>query len=270
MNIEALLTFLSTNLIAVGLKILAAIAFWVVGRWLIRIAINITSQWFKRAQIEPTLLVYAKGIIGALLNVVLVIAILGYLGVQTTTFAALLAGAGLAIGAAWGGLLAHFAAGVFLVVLKPFHVGDFITVGDISGTVAEIGLFTTIINRPDNVRTVVSNNTFFQSNVDNFTANPYRRVELLAQLDSSVDYKEAIKRLKVSLSAIPNISAEPTPDVEVLEINPMGPVLAVRPYCHQDHYWPVYFATNQAILDVCGQAGYPAPKQHYTIHQMAA
>jgi small conductance mechanosensitive channel len=217
MNAEALLTFLSTNLIEVGLKILAAIAFWVIGRWLIRIAINIMSRWFKRTQIEPTLFVYAKGIIGALLNVVLVMAILGYLGVQTTTFAALLAGAGLAIGAAWGGLLAHFAAGVFIVVLQPFHVGDFISVGDITGTVTEIGLFTTIINRPDNVRTVVSNNTFFQNNVDNFTVNPYRRVELLAQLDSSVNYKEAIERLKVSLSAIPNISEEPIPDVEVLE-----------------------------------------------------
>jgi small conductance mechanosensitive channel len=270
MNLEDFLTQLSSNLAGVGLKIIAAIALWIIGRWLIRLAIRVMGRWFTKIQVDPTLFVYAKGVIGALLNVILVVAILGFLGVQTASFAALLAGAGLAIGAAWGGLLTHFAAGFFIVILQPFYVGDFITVGDISGTVEEIGLFTTTIKRMDNVRTIVSNNTFFENHIDNFTSNPYRRVELVSQLDSSVNYKQAIEQLKAQLAQIPNVETDPAPDVEVLELNPMGPVLAVRPYCNQEHYWQVYFDTNQAILDVCGQAGYPAPKQHFAIHQRAA
>ena len=270
MNLEAFWTNISSNLAGVGLKLLAAIAFWVVGRWLIRLVIKLMNRWFKQTAIEPTLFVYARGVIGALLNIVLVVAILGFLGVETTSFAALLAGVGLAIGTAWGGQLAHFAAGFFIVVLQPFQVGHFIASGGITGTVEEIGLFTTVINRPDNVRTIVGNNAFFQNPIENFSANPYRRVELVAQLDSTVDYKVAIERLKEQVSAIENIETDPAPDIEVLELNPMGPVLAVRPYCKQDHYWPVYFATNQAILDVCGREGYPAPKQQYTIHQKAA
>jgi small conductance mechanosensitive channel len=269
-NLEAFWTIISSNLASVGLKLIAAIALWIVGRWLIRIAIKLMNRWFKKTAIEPTLFVYARGVIGALLNIVLVVAILGFLGVETTSFAALLAGVGLAIGTAWGGQLTHFAAGFFIVVLQPFQVGHFISSGSITGTVEEIGLFTTTITRPDNVKTIVSNNTFFANPIENFSANPYRRVELVAQLDGSVDYKAAIARLKDQLSQIENIETDPAPDVEVLELNPMGPVLAVRPYCHQDHYWPVYFATNQAILDVCGQEGYPAPKQHYTIHQTMA
>lgn len=91
----------------------------------------------------------------------------------------------------------------------------------------------------------------------------------MAQLDSSVDYKAAIARLKEKIAQIETITTDPAPDVEVLELNPMGPVLAVRPYCAQDDYWQVYFDTNQAVLDVCGSEGYPSPKQHYTMHQMA-
>lgn len=104
-------------------------------------------------------------------------AIFGFLGVETTSFTALLAGLGLAIGTAWGGQLTHFAAGFFIVVLQPFQVGQFISAGDITGTVEEIGLFTTTITCPDNGKTIVSNNTFFESLIENFSANPYRRVE---------------------------------------------------------------------------------------------
>ena len=269
-NLEAFWTNISSDLVGVGLKLIGAIAFWIIGRWLIRLAIKLMNRWFKKTAIEPTLFVYARGVLGALLNIILVVAILGFLGVETTSFAALLAGVGLAIGAAWGGLLARFAAGFFIVVLQPFQVGHFITAGDITGTVDEIGLFTTTITRPDNVKTIVSNTAFFENPIENFSANPYRRVELVAQLDSSVDYKAAIAQLQAQLSQIENIETDPAPDVEVLELNPMGPVLAVRPYCSQANYWPVYFATNQVILDVCGREGYPSPKQHYTIHQTAA
>jgi small conductance mechanosensitive channel len=145
------------------------------------------------------------------LNIALVVAILGYFGVQTTTFAALLAAIGFAIGTAWGGLLGNFAAGAFLLVLRPFKVGDFITAGGITGTVHEIGLFVTTLDTPDNVRTFLGNNKVFSDTIQNFTANPYRRVELTAQISGAADPHLAIQRLKERLARIPNVIDKPAP-----------------------------------------------------------
>src|SRR5262249_17516515 len=154
--------------------------------------------------------------LSVLLNVALVVAILGYFGVETTTFAALIAGAGVAIGAAWGGLLANFAAGAFLVVLRPFKVGDFVAAGGVTGTVEEIGMFPTTINTADNVRTFVGNNKIFGDTIQNFSANPYRRVDLVAQLHSTVDHRAAITLLKDRVAKIENVIATPPPVVEIL------------------------------------------------------
>ena len=270
MDINALLTTASSIVIAVGLQVIGAILLWIVGRWLIKLGIGLLTKAFKRSSVDPTLLVYVKSTLGILLNIVLVVAILGFLGVETTSFAALLAAAGIAIGAAWGGLLAHFAAGAFLIIFRPFQVGDFVTIAGVTGTIEELGLFVTTLNTPDNVRTIVGNNAIFSGTIQNFTANPYRRVELVAQLDNTVEPNAAISMLKQRLSRIPNVLSEPAPDVEILEFTLAGPVLAVRPYCHNDHYWQVYFETNKAIREGCGEAGFPAPAQHYTIHTQAA
>ena len=176
-----------------------------------------------------------------------------------STFAALIAAAGVAIGMAWSGLMSNFAAGAFLVVLRPFKVGDFVTVGGVTGTVREIGLFATSLDTPDNVLTVVGNNKIFSDTIQNFTANPFRRVELKAQLAGTTDAMAAIALLKEKVAAIPNVLAEPAVDVEILEFTLVGPVLAVRPYCHNDNYWQVYFDTNRTIRDSFGAAGFAAP-----------
>jgi small conductance mechanosensitive channel len=138
---------------------------------------------------------YLCNILNVILNIALAVAILGFFGVETTTFAALVAAAGVAIGVAWGGLLGNFAAGIFLITLQPFKVGDFVTVGGMTGTVKEIGLFVTSIDTPDNVRTMVGNNKIFSDTIQNFSANRFRRVDLLAQLNHSVDHKDAVRRL---------------------------------------------------------------------------
>jgi small conductance mechanosensitive channel len=193
------------------------------------------------------------------LNVTLVVAILGYFGVQTTTFAALIAAMGLAVGTAWAGLLANFAAGAFLVVLRPFKVGDFISAGGVTGTVHEIGLFVTSLDTPDNVRTFVGNNKIFSDNIQNFTTNSFRRVELTAQISSAADVKLAIQRLNDRIATISNVCQTPPTEVTLLNFTPFGPVLAVRPFCHNDHYWQVYFDTNMAIREVLGDNAFPAP-----------
>lgn len=254
--------------LAIGLKIVGAIVVWIVGRWLIGVVISIMSKAMERQKIDPTLTRYMGSAVAVALNIVLVVGILGYFGVETTSFAALIAAMGIAIGAAWGGLLANFAAGAFMLVLRPFKTGDFVTVGGMTGTVKEIGLFATTIVQPDNVVTFVGNNKIFSDTIQNFSANPFRRVDRTAQLAHSVDVHDAIRRLKEALGKIPNVVAAPAPDVEIVDFNAMGPVLAVRPYTHTDHYWQVYFDTNKLIKDTFGTAGYPVPETHF-VHRQA-
>lgn len=248
-----------------GVKILAALAFWVIGRWLIHFVVRLVQGSLAKQSVDPTLLRYVGSIVTVTLNVVLVIGILGYFGIQTTTFAALIAAAGVAIGMAWSGLMSNFAAGAFLVVLRPFKVGDFVSVGGVTGTVREIGLFATTLDTPDNVLTVVGNNKIFSDTIQNYTANPFRRVELKAQLAGTTDVGAAVTLLKEKIAAIPNVLADPPVDVEILEFTLVGPVLAVRPYCHNDHYWQVYFDTNRTIRDSFGQAGFAAPMPAQTV-----
>ena len=250
-----------------GLKVLGALVAWIVGRYLIGLAVRLVSAALTRQQVDPTLLRYIGNIVSVTLNVILVVAILGYFGVETTSFAALVAAMGIAIGAAWAGLLANFAAGAFLIVLRPFKVGDYARAGGLEGTVKEIGLFATIILTPDNVSSFVGNNKIFSDTIQNYSANPYRRVDRTAQLDHTVDVRDAIRRLKEALAKIPNVEKAPTPDVEIVDFNERGPVLAVRPYTHTDHYWQVYFDTNRAIVDTFGAAGYPVPEEHLHMRQ---
>ncbi|QET06310.1 MULTISPECIES: mechanosensitive ion channel family protein [Cupriavidus] len=262
MDSESLLSFRDVVIgyaTVFGVKILAALAFWIVGRWLIHFVVRMLQKTLGRQQVDPTLMRYIGSIVTVTLNVVLVIGILGYFGIQTTTFAALIAAAGVAIGMAWSGLMSNFAAGAFLIVLRPFKVGDFVTIGGVTGTVREVGLFATTLDTPDNVLTVVGNNKIFTDTIQNFSANAFRRVELKAQLAGSTDAAAAVALLKARIAAIPNVLTEPPVDVEILEFTLVGPVLAVRPYCHNDHYWQVYFDTNRVIRESFGEAGFAAP-----------
>ena len=259
MDTSNIQNFLSTTVTELALKILAAIAFWIAGRWLIGKVINLMQAGMSRNSVDPTLTKYLGSIITIVLNIALVLGILGYFGIQTTSFAAMLAGAGVAIGAAWSGMLGNFAAGAFMLILRPFKLGDFVSVAGITGTVHELGLFGTTIIQPDNVLTLVGNGKVFGDTVMNYTARASRRVERTAQLAGGVDVTDAIARFKAAVAAIPNVMTDPAPEVNLLDMNLVGPIIAVRPYCNNDHYWQVYFDANEAIVRVCKEAGWPAP-----------
>jgi len=268
MDWTGVLKVVENTVTGVGLQVVGAIVLYIVGRWLISFAVGLVQKGLTRQKLEPTLLRFIGNTISVVLNITLVIAILGYFGVQTTSFAALLAGAGLAIGSAWGGLLANFAAGIFLVVLRPFKVGDFISAGGITGTVEEVGLFVTTVDTPDNVRTFVGNNKLFSDNIQNYSANPYRRVELSAQISGEADPKKVMAALKNRIRLISNVVAKPEPDVVIASFTAVGPVLAIRPYTNNDHYWQVYFDTNLAIREVLGDGAFPAPMPVFGIQQV--
>jgi small conductance mechanosensitive channel len=257
-------------LTTVGFKLLGAIIIWFVGRRLIHLCQTLVAKAMNRQHLDSTVISYLRTSLGAVLNIALVVALLGFFGVETTTFAALLAAAGIAIGAAWSGLLSNFAAGIFLIILRPFKVGDFISAGGVTGTVNIIGLFGTLIDTPDNVSTTVGNAKILSDTMQNFSTNSYRRVELTAQLDHSVNPLEAIELLKAKMALIPNVMTTPSPDSEILQFTPAGPLLAVRPYCYNAHYWQVYFDTNKLIFNTFSGAGYPVPMQQIAVRGMAA
>lgn len=258
-----------SGLTNVGLKILGAAVLFFVGRALIRFGTSIVVKVLQRQKIDHTLISYAGTSLTVLMNIILVVAILGFFGVETTSFAALLAGVGLAIGAAWSGLLANFAAGVFLIVLRPFKVGDHVLVAGNEGIIQVIGLFTTTISTPDNILLHVSNNKVLSDDIRNYTANAYRRVELEGEISDSVDPLAARELLLAALSNIPNVLATPSPQVEILRFKDSSTVLTVRPFCHDKNYWQVYFATNQMIHKVFSEAGYPASAQFHVVKMSA-
>jgi small conductance mechanosensitive channel len=261
MDTQAIWNFLGTQGADFGLKVLAALAVWIVGRWLIGWLRKLAHVALQRGRrIDETLARYLSSALSMGLNVLLILAVLDVFGVKTTSFAALLAGAGLAIGTAWGGLLTHFAAGVFLQVLRPYKVGDHVIVGGVNGRVTELGLFGTTLVTGDSVTALVGNNKVLSDTIQNFSSLPARRVDTTAKLANGVDVREAMDKLRDAVVKIPNVAKNPQPDIEILQFTPEGPLLAVRPYTHTDNYWQVYFDTHKAIVDTFGQCGYPVPE----------
>ncbi len=250
-----------------GIKVLGAIVIWFVGRWIIGKLNALLGVALGRQKMDPTLVRYISSIISVLLNIFLILAILNQFGINTTSFAALIAAAGLAIGAAWSGMLSNFASGVFLVLFKPFKVGDYVSVAGIEGTVSEVGMFATTINTPANVHTILGNGKIAGEIIQNYSTNAHRAVDLRAQIANGVKPTDAIALLQPVIAAIPNVLASPAPTIDIMEFNEYGTKLVVRPFCHNDHYWQVYFDTQRAIAATFAGAGYPVPSSYQTEYE---
>jgi small conductance mechanosensitive channel len=232
------------------------------GRWLIEKVVALIRITLEKRKFDPTLGRYVISLASIALNVFLIIGILSIFGIETTSFAALIAAMGLAIGAAWSGMLSNFAAGVFLIMFKPFKVGDFIAAGGVTGTVKEIGMFATTICTLENVFTVVGNGKIAGDNISNYSHYPNRAVDLRAQIAHGVDPLMAIAALRGPVEAVSNLAADHKPLIDVLEFNERGTLLVVRPFCHNDHYWQVHFDTNRAIAATLSGKNFPVPASY--------
>jgi small conductance mechanosensitive channel len=250
MDFAEILKYFATAGLNLGLKILGALVVLFIGRWVIRIVVRLMKAALERQNVEPTLRGYVGTLVSVLLNIALFIAILGYFGFETTTFAALLAGVGVAIGAAWSGLLANFAAGVFLIVIRPFKVGDTVSAGGVTGVVERIGMFFTHLHTIDNIIAYVGNNKILSDNIQNFSDTPYRRVDLKVQLKPETDPIGFMNRLKTGLANIPNVLTEPAPQIGILEVTREGTTVAVRPFAHNRHSDQVQFDANRIIIEL--------------------
>ncbi len=259
-HVDAILKMVAAHAPAVIFKLISAIAIWLVGRWCIARVVRLFGHVVAQAErFDATLSRYLQSIINFALNFGLVLLILDVLGVNTSSFVALLAGVGLAIGTAWGGLLTHFAAGFFLQVLRPYKVGDVVTIGGITGTVKELGLFSTTLLTGDNVLTIMVNNKVFSDTIKNYSTMPVRRVDCVAKIAHSVDPLDAIARLKAAVALVPNVLLEPAPEVEIIEITAEGPLLCIRPSAPTQCYWQVYHDTYKAIVTTFDDADYLVP-----------
>jgi small conductance mechanosensitive channel len=250
------------ELLGVLKMIFGALIAVIIGRWVIGWLVRWTRAALEKRAFDPTLTRYLVSLTSIVLNIFLIIGVLSIFGIETTSFAALLAAMGLAIGAAWSGMLSNFAAGVFLILFKPFKVGDFVSAGGTTGTIKEIGMFATTIATLENVFTVVGNGKIAGDTISNFSTYEFRAVDLRAQIAHGVDPKDAIARLRPAIAAIANVHADPAPTIEILEFNTRGCMLVVRPFTHNTHYWQVYFDTNRTIAEVMGASGYAVPAEY--------
>jgi small conductance mechanosensitive channel len=252
--------FIRVYLAPLGWKVLGAVVVGTAGLIVIRLLRTASRRVMASRRFDATLSTYLDTGLGIVLKLLLVIAIFGVLGVETTSFAALLAAAGIAIGAAWSGLLANFAAGLFLLFLRPFKVGDTVEAGGVLGVVREVGLFTTALDTPDNVRVSIGNNKVFGDLIRNYSANPQRRVDLTAPIAFGTDPVATSRRLAARIASIDHVLSDPPPAVEILSFNPTGAVLVVRAYCATGDFWQVYFDMNRMVSEVIGDAGYAMPR----------
>ncbi len=232
------------------IKALLVIVFWIIGRWIINKFTSIIHSRMKKHGTDKTLTNYTRSILNISLQIILIIGIMGFLGIQTTTLTALIAASGLAIGMAWSGLLSNFAAGIFLIFLKPFRVSDIIALGDsVVGEVKEIGIFSTTINTADNVRTIIGNNQIFTGIIKNYSVNKYRRIDIKIQVTPETDIDRLAEELREHIFQIPGVIKEMGMDIGILEFSLSGPVIIVRPYSTPEDYWNTYLATTKVIKD---------------------
>jgi small conductance mechanosensitive channel len=249
-----------------GIRIIAAIAILVIGRWVAKFLRNLAGKIMTKANVDPTLISFLKHVIYIALMVFIILAALGQLGIQTTSFIAVIGAAGLAIGLALQGSLANFAAGVLMIIFRPFKVGDLIEAAGVLGTVEEIQIFTTQIATPDNKTVIIPNSKLTSDNITNFTAKDSRRVDLVA----GVSYEENIDKVRSAIADVlsqdDRILKDPPPTVAVLEMADSSVNFAVRPWVKPSDYWGVYFDVNEKIKKRFDSEGITIPFPQRDVH----
>lgn len=268
-SMEELLTTVQAKGVQFGLQLLAAVAIFVVGWIVAKIVARFVERLMRRAKSAPILVTFVRQLTYVGLTIVVILAALSHLGVKVTSFIALLGAAGLAVGLALQGSLANFAAGVLLMVFRPFRVGDFVEVSGESGTVEDITVFTTQIVTRDNRTVIIPNAAITGGNIVNYTVKGTRRVDLVIGVGYEADLKRTREVILDVLSQDERILEEPEPTVAVCELAGSSVNFAVRPWCRAEDYWPVHFGTQEAVkvrLDAEG-INIPFPQQDVHLYR---
>ena len=253
-------------LAAYGLQIIGAILIFVVGRWIAKLLKGVVRRLLEKTKTDPTLVLFVANLTYAALMVFIVIAVLGKLGVQTGSFIAVIGAAGLAVGLALQGSLANFAAGVLLLIFRPFKADDLIEAGGVLGIVEEIGIFTTKLKTLDNKSVIIPNAKVTNDNITNYSAKPIRRVDLVIGVGYDADLKKTRDVISEVLAAHELVLDDPAPTVAVSELADSSVNLVVRPWTKTENYWDVYFDTTQAVKERLDAEGIVIPFPQRDIH----
>ncbi|MEM7409745.1 MAG: mechanosensitive ion channel domain-containing protein [Myxococcota bacterium] len=261
-TLERLIELVSTW----GLQVIGAIAVLVIGRIVAGALRNGATRALERAETDPTLVPFISGIVYYLALAVVIIAVLGLFGIETTSLVAVLGAAGLAIGLALQGTLSNFSAGVMLLVFRPFKNGDFVEASGVKGSVAQIGIFTTVLNTPDNVRIIIPNSTIYNDTITNYSAYDTRRNDMVVGVSYDDDLSVARDTILRVLNADGRVLADPEPVVAVSELADSSVNFVVRPWCNADDYWDLRFDLTRAFKEQLEAAGCSIPYPQTDVH----
>ena len=249
-----------------GIKVLAAAAILIIGRWLAKLLTAVIRRLLQSRDIAPMVVSFVCSIAYAALLAFVVIAALGQLGIQTASFVAVLAAAGLAIGLALQGSLSNFAAGFLIVLFRPFRVGHYVQAGGITGTISEIHIFTTTMTTPDNKQVIIPNSAITGGEIINYSANETRRVDLTIGVSYGDDLDKVRSVLTSLLEGDDRVLTEPAPMIVVSELADSSVNFAVRPWVKTEDYWSVYFDLTEAIKKRFDAEGISIPFPQSNVH----
>ena len=249
-----------------GLKIIAAIVILILGRIAAGLARSLLRRILRKSKVDETLISFLASLTYIGILAFIVIAAVAQLGVQTASFVAVLGAAGLAVGLALQGSLANFAAGVLMIIFKPFKVGDYVTAGGVSGSVEAIGIFTTELKSPDNRKIIVPNAKVTGDSIVNFSAKEQRRIDMIAGVSYSDDLSKVKQVLEGIMAEDDRILKDPAPTIGLLEMADSSINFAVRPWVKTADYWDVFFATQEKIKQRFDAEGISIPFPQRDVH----
>ncbi|MFK8060393.1 MAG: mechanosensitive ion channel family protein [Polaribacter sp.] len=243
-------------------KILVALAILIIGLFVIGIVVKTSKNILKKRGVDETLQKFLGNFLGWSLKILLFITVIAKLGVETASFAAIIAAAGLAVGLALQGSLANFAGGVLIMIFKPIKLGDLIEAQGEIGVVKEIEIFTTKLIGLSNREIIIPNGSLSNGNIINYTTEGTRRVDLVIGVSYDADIKKTKEVLTQVLTSHPKVLKEPNPGVTVLELADSSVNFAVRPWCNTEDYWTVYFDVTENVKLALDAAGIEIPYPH--------
>jgi len=255
-----------------GPSVIAAVAILVIGRIVVGILTGVVRKLMKRANVDPTLISFVTSLTKIGLMTFVFIAALSSLGVETTSFVAIIGAAGLAIGFALQGSLANFAAGVMLIIFRPFKAGDYVEAGGMAGSVEAIRIFNTVLKTPDNREVIIPNSSITGNNITNYSAKETRRIDLVFGIGYDDDLKKAKRILEELVTSDSRILKDPAPTVAVSELADSSVNLVVRPWVNTGDYWAVYFDLVEKVKLTFDEQGIsiPYPQQDVHMHTVTA
>lgn len=266
-DVEQLLSKLLDWGIEVGKDLLGAIIIYIVGRFIIKQVGRLLARILEKRKLEISVQTFLRSLVSILLNLILAFAIVSRLGVETTSFAALLASAGVAIGMALSGNLSNFAGGLIILVFKPFKVGDYIEGQNANGTVREIQIFHTILTTVDNKVIYVPNGTLSSNAITNYSKQETRRAEWVFGVEYGEDFEKVKAVLQRIIDADPRILKDPAPMIALGALSASSVDIKVRAWAKTADYWDVYFDMNKIVYDTFNKEGIGFPFPQLTVHQ---